>query len=242
MNKMEISPTNYLSDPTEIEIKSREKRTMKKYIISLSTFMLISAFALYALAGCTEAENGKGATEPKPTSIKIKGVEYSTELTELYLNGMELTDSDIEPLKHMTDLVLLVLGENKINYIGALSDLTKLTVLDLSDNPIKDIDPLKNLTSLVRLGLNNNQIGDISVLANLHNLTELGLGNNAISDISALSGLTNLTSLFLQDNAINDISALSGLSNLTILSLTNNPVFEIVSEEEVRKMFPKLLN
>jgi len=104
------------------------------------------------------------------TYITIRGVRYSTNLTELDLDSMELTNEDILPLSYMTNL----------------------RWLSLYSNQISDISPLSNLTNLNHLYLFNNQISDISPLANLTNLSRLYLFNNQISDISSLSGLTNL--------------------------------------------------
>jgi hypothetical protein len=78
--------------------------------------------------------------------ITIKGEQYSTGLTELDLGAMELTDADIEPLRHMTNLKELILFENNISDISSLTGLTGLTKLDLRENNISDIGPMAGLT------------------------------------------------------------------------------------------------
>jgi len=87
-------------------------------------------------------------TEVNPATITIKGVEYSTDLTELALDSAELTDADIEPLKYMVNLTELSLWSNQISDISALAGLKNLTVLSLGDNRISDINPLAGLTNL----------------------------------------------------------------------------------------------
>ena len=70
---------------------------MKIHVVAVIFILVI---ILPALSGCTA----------KPKTIEIKGIEYSTDLTELDLEFMELTDLDIEPLKYMTNLTDLSLG------------------------------------------------------------------------------------------------------------------------------------
>ena len=160
-------------------------------------------------------------------SITIDGTEYSTSLTKLNLFGKNLTSADIEPLKHMINLISLDLGSNKISDISMLSNLTNLTSLRLIGNQITDISALKNLTNLSHLYLLCNQIRDINDLGGLVNLTDLDLAFNQISDITALKGLTNLNILNLFQNQITVINALGGLTNLTHLALDNNQISDI---------------
>jgi Leucine-rich repeat (LRR) protein len=86
-------------------------------------------------------------------TITIKGKQYSTSLTELDLQKSELTDADIEPLRHMTNLTKLWLNENQISDIGPLPGLTNLTVLSLHENQISDVRPLSRLANLTKLYL-----------------------------------------------------------------------------------------
>jgi hypothetical protein len=124
----------------------------------------------------------------------------------------------------LTSLTWLMLSDNQISDISAVSGLTNLTYLSFGYNQISDISAVSGLTNLVDLSLSNNQISDISAVSGLMNLTYLHLFVNQISNISAISGLTNLTHLYLWDNQISDISAILGLTNLTRLDLDDNPL------------------
>ena len=92
-------------------------------------------------------------------TITIKGEEFSIFSDGLNLRNMNLTNSDIEPLKYMVNLVELSLGGNEIS----------------------DIEPLKYLVNLEFLFLNGNQIYDISALSELINLRHLDLRGNSLS-------------------------------------------------------------
>jgi len=176
-----------------------------------------------------------------PSTITIKGVEYSTELTELVLEEAYLTDVDIEPLKYMVNLTKLALFRNQISDISPLAGLTNLTWLSLTDNQISDISPLAGLTNLTNLYLlGNNQIRDISPLAGLTNLTQLDLYGNQVSDVNPLAELTNLTFLGLAKNEIKDINILEKLTNLIYLSIDDNPLLNYEQIEKLKEALPNL--
>ena len=61
-----------------------------------------------------------------PDYITIRGIRYSTALTELDLSSHDLTDEDIEPLRYMVNLTWLHLRGNQISGLVALSSLTSL--------------------------------------------------------------------------------------------------------------------
>ena len=75
---------------------------MKKHVISVT---LIAVIVLSAISGCTTKTEQQ---ETPPPTITIKVVEYNTDLTEIDLSFKSLTNSDIEPLKYMTNLTYLI--------------------------------------------------------------------------------------------------------------------------------------
>ena len=172
---------------------------MKRYLM-----MVILIFSMLALVAC----NGNGDTSnmsetqqqesrDAPDYITIRGEQFSTILTELDLSGMGLTDEDIAPLRYMTNLHTLNLGEtqfgrNQISNISSLAGLTNLERLILRDNLIFDITPLAGLTNLTWLDLQSNQISDITPLAGLTNLHTLSLDFNQINDWSSVEHIENV--------------------------------------------------
>ena len=142
-----------------------------------------------------------------PDYIIIRGIQYSTSLTELdfgWETDIILRDEDIEPLRYMVNLRSLDLSSNEISDLSPLSGLTNLETLSLWNNEISDLSPLSGLVNLEWLALDSNQISDLSPLSSLTNLETLGLSDNEISDLSPLSGLINLESLSVWDNQITD--------------------------------------
>ena len=171
--------------------------------------------------------------EAEVPSITIRGVEYSTDLTELDLSGMGLNDADIEPLHYMVNLTGLNLAGNDLTDLSPLAPLTNLKSLRLGgfsetdtygDNiHLSDLSPLSDLTNLERLYLSRQSaISDLSPLQNLTNLKKLEMagqrynyrGDGPITDLGPLAGLTKLESLDLDLGAVESLEPLSGLVNL----------------------------
>ena len=115
------------------------------------------------------------------------------------VNGLSLSDCEIKSL-------------NRI--ISPLKELTNLAELDLGENELSNIFPLEDLTNLEELKLHANELTNISTLKEFKNLKKLDLFSNQLRDISQIKDLKKLTDLTLADNQINDISPLKDLKNL----------------------------
>lgn len=179
-------------------------------------------------AAATPVQTTSPPPEPKIDHITIKGNQYNTSLFELDLSNMNLANTDIVPLRHMTNLEVLSLGGNQISDLTPLSNLVSLTELSLHDNVrISDLTPLSNLTKLTILNLYFNQISNLTPLSGLANLEQLVLNGNQIIDLKPLSVLAKLESLSLSENRISDLSPLSGLTNLNVLSLSLNQINDL---------------
>jgi hypothetical protein len=181
----------------------------------------------YNIAWDAETRTVRIFAGERPPYITIQGIQYRTDLTDLLLPSGNLTNEDIAPLIHMTDLTRLLVYENQISDITPLARLTNLTSLVISGNPISDITLLAGLTNLTGLVLSDNQISDITPLAGLTGLSGLYLSGNQISDITPLAGLTYLAILDLIDNQISDIPLFAELESLWALFLDSNQISDI---------------
>ncbi|MBC2271398.1 internalin [Listeria welshimeri] len=157
----------------------------------------------------------------------IEGVQYLNNLTELRLDGINNSISDLHPLSGLIHLKDIDLSHNQISDLSPLSDLIKLTSLHMNHNKISDISPLSDLTNLTSLWISDNQINDLSALFGLISLAELHSGENQINNLTPLSGLTNLTTLVIYQNKISNIRPLSSLTNLNILIIGKNKISDI---------------
>ena len=189
-------------------------------------------------------------------SITIQGAEYSTDLTELDLGSMYLTDADIEPLQYMVNLRSLDLRQNQLTDLTPLAGLTQLESLELRGNNLSDLTPLAGLTNLKTLrlggsdsGVNNPNLQDLTPLSGLKNLEILVLpGNSQIRDLTPISGLTNLREFSMSGDSsagayqIADLSPLAGLTNLERLSVTINGVDSLEPLRNLKKLAYLFIN
>lgn len=163
----------------------------------------------------------------KKDYVNIKGKQFSTNLSELDLQNMQLTSSDIKELKYMNNLKILWLNDNSITNLQPISELTSLVELHLGNNNISDISSLAKLKNLTMLSIKTNCISDISALEGLTGLKTLSFSDNNISDISALKNLTSLERLWINNNNISDISCLKNCTRMIQLDLVNNKINDI---------------
>ena len=162
-------------------------------------------------------------------SITIAGETYSTDERELELEGMGLTDEDIQDLQYMVNLSYLSLENNSdITDISAVANMPYLENLRLRGTSVTDLSPLEGLTELRQLQFGDSNWDtavDLTPLAALTNLDYLSLpANMAPTDLSPLGELTNLTGLSFDgssnDGWITDLSWLSGLNKIDQLYLS----------------------
>ena len=79
----------------------------------------------------------------------LTGLEFATNLTELYLG-----DKYVEGQGHINN--------NSVKDLSPLAELTKLTRLVLNQNNIRDISPLAELTNLTWLDIGGNHLSNLS--------------------------------------------------------------------------------
>lgn len=177
--------------------------------------------ALTASAAKTQKTSSDTSSAAAKT-VKIGNKSYKTSMTgTLNLSNQKLKDSDIADLKYMTNLSEIILSNNELTDLSALSGLTQLEKLTFHNNNVNDLSFAKNLTKLTVIGAENNGITSVSALSKLTKLSEIWLKGNSIKDISPLKNCVNVTKLSLSDNPLGDISSLSGMKKLKELHLGN---------------------
>lgn len=102
-------------------------------------------------------------------------------LSELYLNGIELEDISIQKMAKLERLTIM---DTHMTAIPDVSSLNNLTYLDVSNNQIKDITAIQNLPLLETLYIANNQVEDIRAIKECPNLKWINISNNHIEDIT----------------------------------------------------------
>ena len=189
--------------------------------------------------------------EAEVPSITIQGGEYSTDLTELRIDNIILTDADLEQIGYMVNLRQLdLLNQTELTNLSPLANLVALEDLDLGiTDRVTDLSPLSSLTHLRKLRLEsaignmNLTIGDLSPLSSLTELEDLSIFVDGIQDLNWLIPLTNLRVLKLwgEHAVYTDVDALSGLTKLEELVLPytlyeDPPIYNIQGLSEMSEM------
>lgn len=207
------------------------KKKLNPLIIGGIAAALAVAIGLGAVLGGRGGSGGGGDDErdrrpllkAEVPYITIQGEQYSTDERNLKLNGMGLTNDDIQDLKYMINLNSLDLRQNDITDLSPLAGLTGLENLQLGNgsDEISDLSPLEGLTNLQYLSLSANlepvDLSPLRPLVNLQSLTFDGNNsgrNNWITDLSFLVGKDKITQLYLP---VGELKSLAGLEDCTSL-------------------------
>ncbi len=175
-----------------------------------------------------------------PEYVKIGDISYSTSTTAIYLDNMDLTDSELANLKYMVDLTVLDLSGNRISNLNLLSGLTALTTLYLDSTNVEDISALSDLFRLEKLSLSNTSVSDLSPLEELTAITSLDLSGTDVEDLSGISDLTSITTLNISNTPVTDLSPIAGLEELNLLIMVGcnvedmTQLYELTSLKEIR--------
>ncbi|XP_050079374.1 carboxypeptidase N subunit 2-like [Anopheles maculipalpis] len=153
----------------------------------------------------------------------------------LFLRNNSLTSLTIE------DHVRFVqANQNRIRTITGTG--RNVTDLVLNDNAISDVTALSHMTNLTKLSLSNNPLRSDSVFSSLPYLQELLLSNTSIK-ISE-NTFANLSSMVLLDLSFNNLTQLdfhmfSSMNELETLIVAYNQI-QMINFIELREYLPKL--
>ena len=170
----------------------------------------------------------------------LTGIEYFSNLTELYCEVNLLTSLDVSMLTnlqilHCTQNQLTSLNVNGLTNLEALycgngqltildvSGLINLRELDCSQNSLSSL-VLNSLPNLEILSCNDNQINSLDI-SDLLSIKELYCFENQITSLDA-TGLINLERLWCYTNQLTSLN-LIGLSNLVHLACSQNQLYEL---------------
>ena len=194
--------------------------------------------------------------------VTIAGVELDVNEQSAALDGLGLTDAQLQQLTALYALDRLSLKNNQISDITALSELKGLDELDLSGNRIRTVQPLTELDSLRSLNLDRNPLTDCTELRSLRFLASLSIVDTgmeegtvyalaeSLPDCAIRFGTSgeeklffageifqlNTAELSLSRKNLTDISMLQGFTELKILNLSDNEITDIRPLMELSKL------
>ena len=209
-----------------------EKKKVKPALIAgIAALVVVAVGVGMALGGGgSPAQEGSGdpISEALAPKVTIGGEAYSTALTELELDGTDLTDADFEALQEFPNLTKLEITYPEglgLSDLTPLSGLTNLTYLRVRTQGLTSLDGIETLTRLETLNIDG-QDATFPSLEPLGHLTELKnlrlpiykADLNIFADLTPLANCPHLESLQM-DHKVMDLSPLSGLTHMVSLSL-----------------------
>lgn len=144
----------------------------------------------------------------------INPVSYLKNLTELHLDGCEITD--MKPLKGLTKLTDLHLEYYFLEDLSGLSRMKNLRRLYVNGYKLADVSALKKLTKLRQLSLDDTDMVSAKELSALSQITSLELINCSVSDFDAFADMKNLKEFYLMPHRANNkiISTVTQMTQL----------------------------
>ena len=211
--------------------------------------------------GGRETTDGGGGGNPVAEAlapkVTIAGQEYSTALTQLFLDDVLVDEADFQNLQEMENLEYLSYTDGRddpdLSFVSSLPNLQMLSAHgDYVNLDLAPLEGLKDLTELHIYAEGSNNISrtvDLSPLENLVNLQYIQL--DCVPDsYEPLAALKSLQQLILwnpisgqgdYEYSLSDLSPLEGLTELTYLNIPIGDVEDLNSLSGLTKLTDLLL-
>lgn len=143
--------------------------------------------------------------------------------TKLDCSGKELTDLG-NKLENYKQLRHIVLSNNKLRQVDAVSKLPHLLTLQIDNNEVTSLDCLTTaeMPWCQRLDLSTNKLGQLPPLAALERLRFASFASNTITTLEGFGDHRTLEELQLQENQLTTLAGLGTLHSLKKLVLSGN--------------------
>ncbi len=160
--------------------------------------------------------------------IKIAGEMIPIDLTELDLSDRQLTNAQIQNLRHLKQLERLNLKNNFLTDLSCLSGLTELREVTFDNNNVQDIEFTRNMMKLQHISGENSGVTDISPLAGKTELVSVFFGDtDGITDISPIKDSRGLVKVGFNEAQIGNIEALRDKPLLEMVCLSGCGLYDI---------------
>ncbi len=217
--------------PLTPEGKNNLKKPFKYKPLIIAGSAVLAAVIIIAVILAVSSGGNRGGRNPYPViedpankeepaeKIEIGGNLYDSDIEEINLTRMELTNYDIRNLPRFKNLKTIILNDNSISDLSVLSQMPQLEGIWFNNNMVSDISFAEGMKNLKYISFTGNRVSDLSPLEGTTGLESFWADDNRISDLSPLKGNKNMVEIGIHRNPIGgDISALSGMTGLTWIS------------------------
>ncbi len=161
-------------------------------------------------------------------------------LIALNLRGVGISDADWEILytADLSQLQVLILGNNKLNKLMLHRDMPALRYLDVSGNEgLRELQLHGDFSSLERLDAHACRLHTLNLRGNFPSIHFLDLHQNELSQLDLIPAMPVLKTLDISKNNLNRLNLPITLPQLQGLYLKNNPLGELYF---LQSSFPSL--
>lgn len=173
---------------------------------------------------------------PSVQQVKIAGEMMPVDLVELDLSDRQLTNAQIQNLRHLKRLEKLNLMDNYITTLSCISGLTQLKEINFNNNNVQDIEFARDMTGLQSISGENSGVTDISPLKGKTELVRVFFGDTEITDISPIKDSKGLVMVGFNEAQIGDIEALRDKPLLEMVCLSGCGLRDISPLENCHKL------
>ncbi len=159
---------------------------------------------------------------PKPKIILDIEQQFGFELKEVRLNLVGKNTAAFSR-NEKGDIMGLSIRNKSISNIECLKDLHQLKMLVLNDTQIQDIQHLKHLKSIQVLRISKNKINNIDVIEHLSDLRGLDISNTYVHNIDKLQNLAHLRTINAQNCRIKTLSS-KLIQKFDFINWDNSPI------------------
>lgn len=198
-----------------------------------------------------------------PENDYIKGEADQKEVTFLFENRLMITFpqkdiKDLEPLRPLKKMQVLICTGTKITSLEPLSEhkkmltlrfantqvtslepvaqMTKLQDLRCSFTGVTSLDPIKPCINLRFIDAASTKINNIDALYGMHLLIHLDFSNTKVSSLEPLRNIGALETLYCINTPISDLQPLSKLGLLRILNISGTKVTSLAPLDNLKKL------
>lgn len=152
--------------------------------------------------------------------VKIAGEMMPVDLTVLDLSDRNLTNAQIQNLRHLKHLKKLNLENNYITDLSCLSGLTELREICFNNSSVVDIEFARNMDRLESISGENSEVADLSPLAGKTELKAVFFGDAHVTDITPIKDSKGLVMVGFNEAQIGDIETLRDKPLLEMVCLS----------------------
>lgn len=155
-----------------------------------------------------------------PNELIASSAEHLAGLDWLSLQrtrGKERPVRSLEPIRHLTELTGLSLGNNEIVNLEPLKGCTKLKRLIINQNAVQDTSPLAFCSGLEDLEICENPVDSFSGLDDLLKLKELAISAGQLPSFSDIKSLPALSKLNVDSDWFDSFMAFPDLPRLKVI-------------------------